>query len=225
MRPDTTRWTLETMSHPLGPAFGTSLAGVSRIHEHHFYADGPGFVVLKLSERPGVKTGSHALSSFDSVADMGEIFQDDSVGPDLQGFLNDDFRRFVICLGDPPSLFAGDFSELLPGALTAFGQEPAAVGMVTIASVFEPAAAYDHARAGGREVVFSHVNSHCDSGPDKGRIGGFNYKIQILFAFAKNEFSFLGESGLHKVFLMLPANQSGLYAPLFQDGESDKVSV
>lgn len=89
--------------------------------------------------------------------------------------------------GNPPSLFAGDCLELLLSALAAVGLEPAAVGKVTVAFVPELGAAKDLARAGGCEVVFSNVHSHCGPGLDKGGIGGFGYKIQIPIAPAENK--------------------------------------
>src|SRR5208282_5540272 len=115
VRPETTG-TFETMLKPTTqpPAVRAGLAAVGGVHVLDRDPQRTSLVVdkaLQLAKCPAVQPRAHAPTRPDAIADVSEVLHHDLGSPDVLGFLDDGFARFVVDVFDTPPLLAGDLPE------------------------------------------------------------------------------------------------------------------
>ena len=164
MRPETTQ-TFETMLDAFAntAAVGARLAGIRRIDILNFDAGGTRLVLdegLKLPTCPAMESAAHSFPNLDAGANVRQILHRDLAGTGCEYFSDNCFARFVINVLYASRLFARDLPELLFCALATVGLKTTTEGKVSVALIAQLFAAKDLARANGREVVFTNINSY-----------------------------------------------------------------
>lgn len=172
----------------------TGLGTVGRIDVNHPNTGRFGLVFdknLQLSPSPAVQAGTHTLSSFDPLANMGQLFHSNGRDALFQRLFHNRLARFVVDVTHVPPFFARDFAQQLPCRFTAVGLKTAPQRQVPITNVPKLASTKNLPAGGRGEVVFSKIHAEDATAISRHGIGQIQNKIKEPLPTPVNQHRFL----------------------------------
>lgn len=182
--------------------FGASLRSVCRIYVYNTNPFRLRFAFYKLLQRiprPSMQSRSHALVSFDSFSNIGQVLENNNFTFRLNGFLNNVFANNVICCFNMPSFSARDSLQTAFSRAITVGLKFDTSCKKHISFVFKLSTSINDTVRGCCKIIFAFIYGKYFSLFFNFPIRKIEDKIKKLSLISPLEFSFF-ECSLFKIF-------------------------